>query len=56
MDKLIAVIPAAGAGKRMGMGMNKAFVPVREVPILVHCENAGRNEFDCPGNSCSCCR
>lgn len=37
MDKLIAVIPAAGAGKRMGMGMNKAFVPVREVPILVHC-------------------
>ncbi len=37
MDKLIAVIPAAGVGKRMGMGMNKAFVPVREVPILVHC-------------------
>lgn len=37
MDKLIAVIPAAGAGKRMGMGMNKAFVSVREVPILVHC-------------------
>lgn len=37
MDKLIAVIPAAGAGKRMGMGMNKVFVPVREVPILVHC-------------------
>lgn len=37
MDKLIAVIPAAGAGKRMGMGMNKAFVQVREVPILVHC-------------------
>lgn len=37
MDKLIAVIPAAGAGKRMGMGMNKAFVHVREVPILVHC-------------------
>lgn len=37
MEKLIAIIPAAGAGKRMGLGMNKAFAPLRKVPLLVHC-------------------
>lgn len=37
MDKLIAVVPAAGAGKRLGLGMNKAFAVLRGAPLLVHC-------------------
>lgn len=37
MDNLIAVIPAAGAGKRLGLGINKAFAPVAGVPLIVHC-------------------
>lgn len=37
MNRLIAIVPAAGAGKRMGLGMNKAFAPVAGVPLLVHC-------------------
>ncbi len=37
MTKLIAIIPAAGAGKRLGLGMNKAFAPIAGVPLLVHC-------------------
>lgn len=37
MDNLIAVIPAAGAGKRLGLGINKAFAQINSVPLLVHC-------------------
>lgn len=37
MDNLIAVIPAAGAGKRLGLGTNKAFAKINSVPLLVHC-------------------
>ena len=37
MDNLIAVIPAAGAGKRLGLGINKAFAIINSVPLLVHC-------------------
>lgn len=37
MEKLIAVIPAAGAGKRLGLGINKAFAFIKGVPLLVHC-------------------
>ena len=37
MQKLIAVIPAAGAGKRLGLGINKAFAMLRGAPLLVHC-------------------
>ena len=37
MDNLIAVIPAAGAGKRLGLGINKAFAKINSVPLLVHC-------------------
>lgn len=37
MDNLIAVIPAAGAGKRLGLGINKAFASVAGVPLIVHC-------------------
>lgn len=37
MEKLIAVVPAAGAGKRLGLGFNKAFVMLRGAPLLAHC-------------------
>lgn len=30
------VIPAAGIGRRMGYGKNKLFIPVRDIPIIVH--------------------
>ena len=25
MEKVVAIVPAAGAGKRLGLGINKAF-------------------------------
>lgn len=37
MQKLIAVIPAAGAGKRLGLGINKAFAMLKGAPLIVHC-------------------
>lgn len=37
MEKLAVIVPAAGAGIRLGMGMNKAFVPLNGVPIIGHC-------------------
>ncbi|MFC5993741.1 2-C-methyl-D-erythritol 4-phosphate cytidylyltransferase [Pseudonocardia hispaniensis] len=33
---VIAVVPAAGSGQRLGAGVPKAFVPIDGVPILVH--------------------
>lgn len=36
-EKLIVIVPAAGAGKRLGLGFNKAFVSLRGVPLIVHC-------------------
>ncbi len=36
---LIGIVPAAGAGKRLGLGMNKAFALLEGVPLLVHCLN-----------------
>lgn len=36
MEKIIAVIPAAGAGKRLGLGINKAFALLCGVPLIVH--------------------
>lgn len=35
--KLIAIVPAAGAGKRLGLGINKAFAQLRDAPLIVHC-------------------
>lgn len=35
--KLIAIVPAAGAGKRLGLGINKAFAMLRGAPLVVHC-------------------
>lgn len=37
MEKLIALIPAAGAGKRLGLGMNKAFAKLRGAPLIIWC-------------------
>lgn len=34
--KVIALIPAAGMGKRMGAGINKQYLLLREKPILAH--------------------
>lgn len=44
-----AIVPAAGKGQRMGMGQNKAFLPLGERPVLAHtlrvlrqCESIGQ--------------
>ncbi|MGL5207146.1 MAG: 2-C-methyl-D-erythritol 4-phosphate cytidylyltransferase [Acidaminococcaceae bacterium] len=36
MKKLVVIVAAAGAGRRMGLGMNKAFLLLAGVPIIVH--------------------
>ena len=37
MEKVVAIVPAAGAGKRLGLGFNKAFAILRGAPLIVHC-------------------
>ena len=37
MEKLVAIVPAVGAGKRLGLGINKAFAVLRGAPLIVHC-------------------
>ena len=36
-DELSVIVPAAGAGKRLGLGINKAFAMLNGAPLLVHC-------------------
>ena len=36
-DLLTVIVPAAGAGRRMGFGKNKAFITIRDIPLLVLC-------------------
>ena len=36
-ELLTVIVPAAGAGRRMGLGKNKAFVTVGGMPLLVLC-------------------
>lgn len=36
-ESLIVIVPAAGAGKRLGLGVNKAFALLAGVPLIVHC-------------------
>ena len=36
-ELLTVIVPAAGAGKRMGFGKNKAFITIRDNPLLVLC-------------------
>jgi len=35
--ELAVIMPAAGAGKRLGAGMNKAFVKLEGVPLFIRC-------------------
>ena len=36
-ELLTVIVPAAGAGRRMGLGINKAFITVRGIPLLALC-------------------
>ena len=36
-ELLTVIVPAAGAGRRMGFGKNKAFITIRNIPLLVLC-------------------
>ena len=36
-ELLTVIVPAAGAGRRMGLGKNKAFITIRGIPLLVLC-------------------
>lgn len=36
MKKLVVILAAAGLGRRMGLGMNKAFLLLEGLPIIVH--------------------
>lgn len=46
MEKLTVIVAAAGMGKRLGLGMNKAFVPLCGKPVLVRClEMLGETEM-----------
>ena len=37
MKEIICIVPAAGAGKRLGLGINKAFAMLSGAPLIVHC-------------------
>lgn len=37
MEKVMVIVPAAGVGKRLGLGRNKAFADIGGVPLLVRC-------------------
>lgn len=37
MEKLTVIVPAAGAGRRLGLGMNKVFAGLGGLPLLVQC-------------------
>ena len=37
MEKVVAIVPAVGAGKRLGLGINQAFAILRGAPLIVHC-------------------
>ncbi len=37
MEKLTVIVPAAGAGRRLGLGRNKAFAELCGLPLLVQC-------------------
>ncbi|UOY91454.1 2-C-methyl-D-erythritol 4-phosphate cytidylyltransferase [Ectobacillus sp. JY-23] len=45
--KYTLVIPAAGKGKRMGAGVNKLFVPIQSVPVIIHTLRAFEHDSNC---------
>ena len=47
--KYVVIIPAAGLGKRMGMGKNKLFLEVFEQPIIIHTLKVFENDHLCKG-------
>ena len=36
MKKIVVILAAAGSGRRMGLGMNKAFLLLEGLPVIVH--------------------
>lgn len=42
-EKIAAIIPAAGSGKRMAAGVNKIWLPLDGVPVLDHTLNVFQN-------------
>ncbi|MGE6260837.1 2-C-methyl-D-erythritol 4-phosphate cytidylyltransferase [Heyndrickxia sporothermodurans] len=43
------IIPAAGQGKRMGVGKNKLLLELQEQPIILHTINVFLNDIYCKG-------
>lgn len=43
------VIPAAGQGKRMNAGMNKLFIPLNQIPVIIHTLNVFDQDENCRG-------
>lgn len=43
------IIPAAGQGKRMGVGKNKLLLELQEQPIIFHTINVFLHDFHCKG-------
>lgn len=43
------VIPAAGQGKRMNAGMNKQFIKLNNIPVIIHTLNVFEQDHDCRG-------
>lgn len=43
------VIPAAGQGKRMNAGMNKLFIKLNNIPVIIHTLNVFEQDHDCKG-------
>ncbi|WP_062349758.1 2-C-methyl-D-erythritol 4-phosphate cytidylyltransferase [Bacillus kwashiorkori] len=47
--KYKVVIPAAGSGKRMGAKMNKLFIPLNNIPIIIHTLKVFEDDPWCEG-------
>lgn len=43
------VIPAAGQGKRMNAGMNKQFIKLNNIPVIIHTLRVFSDDEDCKG-------
>ncbi|HHW37475.1 MAG TPA: 2-C-methyl-D-erythritol 4-phosphate cytidylyltransferase [Bacillales bacterium] len=43
------VIPAAGQGKRMNAGINKLFIPLNKIPVIIHTLSVFDHDENCKG-------